>query len=196
MRDHLGGVARCGKGGTGTKRSGGRDRSGLWDARPHSQSGGGRGGGCRLVLAARATLAYSTAPGEQRTVALQDGSRITLNTRTRITVRLARHAREVVSSRARHFSKSAKNAARPFTVRTSLGSARAVGTRFDVYLEDRSCRSRRRRESAGRGRRSGKRRIGNAGQACGTSCRNGASHSGTREFERRTRLADPAARGG
>jgi transmembrane sensor len=85
-----------------------------------------------------ATLAYATAPGEQRTVALQDGSRITLNTRTRIAVRFTRNAREVVLEQGEAFFEVSKNAARPFTVRTSLGSARAVGTRFDVYLEDRS----------------------------------------------------------
>jgi transmembrane sensor len=85
-----------------------------------------------------ATLAYATAPGEQRTVTLQDGSRITLNTRTRITVHFTRRAREVALDRGEAFFEVAKNATRPFTVRTLLGSARAVGTRFDVYLEDRS----------------------------------------------------------
>lgn len=84
-----------------------------------------------------ATLAYATAAGEQRTVALPDGSRVTLNTRTQIAVRLTRHAREVVLRRGEAFFEVAKDPARPFTVRTSLGSARAVGTRFDVYLEER-----------------------------------------------------------
>ena len=80
------------------------------------------------------TLAYSTASGEQRTVLLQDGSRVTLNTRTRLTVRLARHAREVDLQQGEAFFEIAKDPLRPFTVHTSLGSARAVGTRFNVYL--------------------------------------------------------------
>jgi transmembrane sensor len=77
-----------------------------------------------------------TAPGEQRTVVLEEGSRITLNTRTRIAVHLARHVREVVLRDGEAFFEVSKDASRPFTVRTSIGSARAIGTRFDVYLED------------------------------------------------------------
>jgi transmembrane sensor len=80
-------------------------------------------------------VVYATAPGEQRTVALDDGSRLTLNTRTRISVRLERHAREVVLEEGEAFFEVAKDASRPFTVRTPLGLARAVGTRFDVYLD-------------------------------------------------------------
>lgn len=84
-----------------------------------------------------ATLAYSTAAGEQRTVVLNDGSRVTLNTRTRIVVRFARREREVTLQEGEAFFEVSKDASRPFTVRTSLGSARAVGTRFNVYLADR-----------------------------------------------------------
>ena len=80
------------------------------------------------------TLAYSTAPGEQRTLLLQDGSRVTLNTRTRITVRLARRTRDVVLQQGEAFFELAKDPSRPFTVHTAFGSARAVGTRFNVYL--------------------------------------------------------------
>lgn len=80
--------------------------------------------------------AYETAPGEQRTVVLEDGSRVTLNTRTRMSVRLTRHAREVVLQSGEAFFQVFADASRPFTVRTSLGSARAVGTRFNVYLEE------------------------------------------------------------
>lgn len=84
-----------------------------------------------------APRAYETAPGEQRTLVLEDGSRVTLNTRTRMTVRLARHAREVVLEKGEAFFEVSKSPARPFTVRTSMGSVRAVGTRFNVYLEQR-----------------------------------------------------------
>ena len=80
--------------------------------------------------------AYETAPGEQRTVLLEDGSRVTLNTRTRMSVRLTRRVREVVLQGGEAFFQVFADASRPFTVRTSLGSARAVGTRFNVYLED------------------------------------------------------------
>jgi transmembrane sensor len=84
-----------------------------------------------------ATLAYSTAAGEQRTVVLEDGSRVTLNTRTRILVRFARRDRNVVLEEGEAFFEVSKNASRPFTVRTPIGSARAIGTRFNMYLEAR-----------------------------------------------------------
>lgn len=83
-----------------------------------------------------ATLAYATAAGEQRTIVLEDGSRVTLNTRTRIAVRFERRAREVVLETGEAYFEVSKDPSRPFTVHTSLGSARAVGTRFDVYLKE------------------------------------------------------------
>lgn len=83
------------------------------------------------------TQTWTTAAGEQRTLVLEDGSRVTLNTRTRIVARFARRARAIELQEGEAFFEVAKDASRPFTVSTSLGSARAVGTRFNVYLEDR-----------------------------------------------------------
>lgn len=83
-----------------------------------------------------ATLQLATAPGEQRTVVLDDGSRVTLNTRTHLSVRFAHHAREVVLEDGEAYFEVSKDASRPFTVRTTLGSARAVGTHFNVYLDE------------------------------------------------------------
>ncbi len=79
---------------------------------------------------------WSTAAGEQRTVILEDGSCVTLNTRTRIQVRFERHERDVVLTAGEAFFEVAKDPKRPFVVRTKLGSALAVGTRFDVYLRE------------------------------------------------------------
>ncbi len=79
---------------------------------------------------------WSTAPGEQRTVVLADGSRVTLNTRTRVSVRLGRRTRDVLLEDGEAYFDVAKDPSRPFTVRTSLGTARALGTRFNVYLEE------------------------------------------------------------
>ncbi len=84
-----------------------------------------------------ASRAYATDAGEQRTLVLEDGSQVTLNTRTRITVRFARRARDIVLEDGEAFFEVSRDASRPFTVHTSLGSARAVGTRFNVYLENR-----------------------------------------------------------
>jgi transmembrane sensor len=79
---------------------------------------------------------WTTAPGEQRTVVLSDGSRITLNTRTHLTARLSWRARDVQLREGEAFFEVSKDPARPFTVTTTLGSARALGTRFNVYVAD------------------------------------------------------------
>ena len=79
---------------------------------------------------------WSTAPGEQRVIALADGSRVTLNTRTTLEARMGRSLRELRLLNGEAFFDVAKDASRPFVVETKLGTARAVGTRFDVLLED------------------------------------------------------------
>jgi transmembrane sensor len=79
---------------------------------------------------------WSTGAGEQRTLVLDDGSRVRLNTRTRIDVRFASRSREVVLDGGEAFFEVAKDSSRPFTVRTPLGYARAVGTHFNIYLVD------------------------------------------------------------
>jgi transmembrane sensor len=96
-----------------------------------------------LAVAALATWfwptlpqSFATEPGEQRTIVLGDGSRVTLNTRTRILVTLGRSSRDVVLDAGEAFFVVAKDPDRPFLVRTRLGAARAVGTHFDVYLDD------------------------------------------------------------
>lgn len=78
---------------------------------------------------------WRTTVGEQRALVLEDGSRVMLNTRTHIQVRLTRQHRDVRLIDGEAYFEVAKDAARPFTVHTALGSARAIGTRFNVYLE-------------------------------------------------------------
>lgn len=93
-----------------------------------------------LMVAAILVWAYTpqtwtTHVGEQRTVLLADGSWVTLNTRTRIEVRLSRHARDIELREGEAFFEVAKDGTRPFTVHTPLGIARAVGTQFNAYLD-------------------------------------------------------------
>jgi transmembrane sensor len=71
----------------------------------------------------------------QRTVALEDGSRITLNTRSNLEVRMSHSRREIRLLAGEAFFEVAKDVSRPFLVTTALGEARAVGTRFNVLLE-------------------------------------------------------------
>lgn len=76
---------------------------------------------------------YSTGVGEQRTVALADGSTIVLNARSRVRVDFdpARRDIELLSGEA--IFRVARDAARPFVVHTGATTVRAVGTQFDVY---------------------------------------------------------------
>jgi transmembrane sensor len=76
---------------------------------------------------------YTTGVGEQKIVPLGDGSVITINTSSRISVRFTRsHRRVEVLSGQANFS-VAKDTARPFVVSAGGGQTLAVGTEFDVY---------------------------------------------------------------
>jgi len=78
---------------------------------------------------------WQTRPGEQLPVSLQDGSHITLNTRSRVEARMSRGRRVVRVLEGEVFFDVARDRLRPFDVETALGSVRAVGTRFDVLLD-------------------------------------------------------------
>jgi len=76
---------------------------------------------------------YTTAVGEQRSVTLVDGSKVELNSRSRVRVRFTDQQRVVELLEGQALFKVAKNPVRPFIVRSGATSARAVGTQFDVY---------------------------------------------------------------
>lgn len=71
---------------------------------------------------------YETAIGERRDVVLADGSRVTLNTGTRLSVR----GRSIQLERGEAYFEVAHDPSQPFIVTTSAGAARAVGTAFDI----------------------------------------------------------------
>lgn len=74
----------------------------------------------------------ATAIGERRTVALDDGSQLTLDAATQVEILYARDTRtaHLVDGRARFIV--APDGRRPFTVEAGEGSATALGTVFDV----------------------------------------------------------------
>lgn len=78
---------------------------------------------------------YVTAVGEQRKLTLDDGSEVTLNTNSSMTVRFRHALRQVTLARGEADFKVAKDSARPFEVSAYRGVTRAVGTEFDVRLE-------------------------------------------------------------
>jgi transmembrane sensor len=76
---------------------------------------------------------YTTGIGEQRTIALADGSRVELNARSRIRVRFSKQERDVELLDGQALFYVAKDASRPFIVTSDEAHVRAVGTQFDVY---------------------------------------------------------------
>jgi len=76
---------------------------------------------------------YSTATGEQRSIALADGSVVELNSRSKIEIRYSKEERDVDLLEGQALFHVAKNHARPFVVAADGTRVRAVGTQFDVY---------------------------------------------------------------
>jgi transmembrane sensor len=77
--------------------------------------------------------AYSTTIGEQRSLAFADGSTVTLNSHSRIRVHYTARGRDVVLLAGQALFHVAKDASRPFIVKSGSTRVRAVGTEFDVY---------------------------------------------------------------
>ncbi|HEY0342738.1 MAG TPA: FecR domain-containing protein [Steroidobacteraceae bacterium] len=75
---------------------------------------------------------FQTKLGEQRSVLLADGSRATLNTASKIEVRLQGGHRIVRLLQGEVLFEVAHDAQRPFDVRAGDVVVRAVGTRFDI----------------------------------------------------------------
>lgn len=88
-------------------------------------------GAMGLWLAA-ARNSYQTEIGEQRAVVLADGSRIHLNTSTRIRVDFDQHVRRVELQEGEALFEVAKAAARPFEVVAGKRAITALGTSFVV----------------------------------------------------------------
>jgi transmembrane sensor len=81
---------------------------------------------------------FSTALGEQRSVLLADGSRVTLNTASTIAVNLHKDRREVRLVRGEALFEVAHDAARSFVVRAGDARLRDVGTQFNVDMRENS----------------------------------------------------------
>jgi transmembrane sensor len=76
---------------------------------------------------------FSTRIGEQRSIALEDGSTVELNSRSRLRVRYADSRRVVHLLEGQALFRVAKDASRPFVVRAGDTQVRVIGTEFDVY---------------------------------------------------------------
>lgn len=76
---------------------------------------------------------YSTGTAEQRSIRLDDGSIVELNSRSRIRVRYSERERDVDLLEGQALFRVSKDASRPFIVSSGGTRVRAVGTEFDVY---------------------------------------------------------------
>ncbi|HJR72793.1 MAG TPA: FecR domain-containing protein [Luteimonas sp.] len=89
---------------------------------------------------ARGTLAgnvYTTEIGQRSTVTLDDGSILTLNTDSRVSVHYETGLRSVTLERGQALFKVAKDGARPFVVEAGGRHVTALGTEFDVRVSER-----------------------------------------------------------
>jgi len=111
------------------------DRPLRWFARP--------GFAAMALLLGVATLAvlwntlfkaptYATSVGELRTITLEDGSVVTLNAYSRITLSFTRTERLIELTEGQALFRVTKDPARPFIVQSNDAKVTAVGTQFDV----------------------------------------------------------------
>lgn len=81
-----------------------------------------------------------TRVGAMRRLQLEDGSVVTLNTDSAIAVHLRKDLRTVKLLRGEAFFQVARDTRRPFVVDSAGGSARVLGTAFNVRLDDATAR--------------------------------------------------------
>ncbi len=87
--------------------------------------------------AAPPTQTFQTGVGQTATIALVDGSQLTLDTDTSVHARIGPWRREIVLDRGRAFFKVAKDRSRPFVVMAQGKSVTATGTAFEVTADQR-----------------------------------------------------------
>lgn len=125
-----------------------REKPKAWRRAVSLASGATRGLKSHLPLAASALLAIAlvwlssiedpntqwleTGTGDYTQVVLTDGSRLHLNTSTRVRVAYTEQSRVLQLVKGELFIEVAKDAARPLTVATQTFSATAIGTAFGV----------------------------------------------------------------
>lgn len=89
-----------------------------------------------LSPAADYEATYRTGVGEQLDIRLPDDSILRLNTDSEVSVRYTGKARRVNLNRGEAWFDVTPAPARPFSVDAGLGTVRAVGTEFNVWLEN------------------------------------------------------------
>ncbi len=80
-------------------------------------------------------LIYQTDIGEQRSLVLDDGSVVHLNTRSEVAVNFTAKGRDIVLRQGEALFSVAPDAKRPFKVRVGGAVAQALGTVFNIYKQ-------------------------------------------------------------
>jgi len=85
-----------------------------------------------VIAANQMQPTYETSVGGQRLEVLKDGSRVRLNTDSKIRVRFGGGVRRVELIRGQAFFEAAHDPSRPFVVEADGAEVQALGTKFDV----------------------------------------------------------------
>ena len=94
----------------------------------------------RPAHAPRTDGMYATGTGQQLPIVLPDGSHVTLDTRSELHVAYSDHERSVQLIRGQALFEIAKDRTRPFVVTAADHRLEAVGTVFDVHLNEQQVR--------------------------------------------------------
>ncbi|TDP62091.1 FecR family protein [Roseateles toxinivorans] len=81
------------------------------------------------------TQSYATARGQREAVALTDGSRLTLNTATKLRTAVTPKQREVWLEQGEAFFDIAHDASRPFVIHAGRQTVTVLGTKFSLLRE-------------------------------------------------------------
>lgn len=110
--------------------------TGWWAASvPLGPAPADRGG---LQVASGQSSIFQTGVGERSTVTLADGSKVTLNTRSRVEVSYSPDQRSLRLISGQALFEVAKNRDRPFVVHAGPRQVTALGTAFDIRLDGRT----------------------------------------------------------
>lgn len=83
-----------------------------------------------------AAVRYATVLGEQRTVALEGGSQVVLDTASELLVQYGSRERKLTLQHGRAEFRVQHDAKRPFVVHAATGTVTATGTQFQVRVEN------------------------------------------------------------
>ena len=108
----------------------------LWTRRAAAVLAVGVGGGLAYAARLGRGTSFSTAVGERKTIKLEDGSAVELNTATQLRTQFSAHRRDIQLVSGEALFHVAKDPARPFVVHAQDAQVRAVGTAFNVRVRD------------------------------------------------------------